>query len=255
MSDPQRSHSDWDTPGATRDARIERLLLSGLDHYFQGRYEYAINVWTRVAFLERGHSRATAYIARARTALAERQRESEELVHAGVEAYNAGRLETARDLLTAALDRGGPNETAQLYLERLTRVVPASTAIPVADRVPADGSSERPWLGTLIASGLAVAAVLTATMSTVSWFVAGRDVPAEPRTQDAALEALPVSRTTEVVLARARDLVERGRVREALAALDAISAGDASAADADRLRTDLQRRLLSGDAGAEGERR
>ena len=47
---------------ADRAARIEQLLLSGLDHYFGGNYEQAINVWTRVAFLERGHGRARAYM-------------------------------------------------------------------------------------------------------------------------------------------------------------------------------------------------
>jgi hypothetical protein len=39
---------------ADRAARIEQLLLSGLDHYFGGNYEQAINVWTRVAFLSEG---------------------------------------------------------------------------------------------------------------------------------------------------------------------------------------------------------
>ena len=67
---------------ADREALIEQLLLAGLDHYFDGSYEQAVNVWTRVAFLERGHGRARAYIERARGALAERQRESEELLHA-----------------------------------------------------------------------------------------------------------------------------------------------------------------------------
>ena len=59
---------------ADRAARIEQLPLSGLDHYFGGNYEQAINVWTRVAFLERGHGRARVH-RKARSALAERQRE------------------------------------------------------------------------------------------------------------------------------------------------------------------------------------
>src|ERR1044071_4666781 len=71
---------------AEREARIEALLLSGLDHYFSGQYEQAIDVWTRVAFFERRHGRARAYIERARSALAARQRESEELLHGGIAA-------------------------------------------------------------------------------------------------------------------------------------------------------------------------
>ena len=69
------------SPDPEREARIEELLLAGLDRYFAGRYEEAISIWTRVAFLERGHGRARAYIERARGAQAERERESEELLN------------------------------------------------------------------------------------------------------------------------------------------------------------------------------
>src|SRR5262245_8532008 len=91
---------------ADREARIEQLLLSGLDHYFAGQYERAISVWTRVVFLERNHDRARAYIERARSAVAERQRESEELLAAGIAAYNDGAIDEARSLLTQAADHG-----------------------------------------------------------------------------------------------------------------------------------------------------
>ena len=42
---------------ATRD---QHLLLAGLDHYFSGRYEQAIDVWTRALFFDRSHARARA---------------------------------------------------------------------------------------------------------------------------------------------------------------------------------------------------
>src|SRR5262245_21273501 len=105
---------------ADRAARIEELLLSGLDQYFGGRFEQAINIWTRASFLERGPGRARAYVERARDALAERQRESEELLHTGIAAYHAGDLEKARELLTRAVDAGGPNETALMFLQRVS---------------------------------------------------------------------------------------------------------------------------------------
>src|ERR687890_733770 len=76
--------------GRERDARIEELLLVGLDHYFGGRHELAINVWTRVLFLDRSHGKARAYIERARSALAERQREAEELLRTGADALTRG---------------------------------------------------------------------------------------------------------------------------------------------------------------------
>src|SRR3954449_13256300 len=103
MSDPlrtdgSRAHAD-DVSAADRDAKIEQLLLVGLDHYFAARYELAINVWTRALFIDRSHPRARAYIDRARSALAERQRESEELLQNGVAAFQRGDADEARRLL------------------------------------------------------------------------------------------------------------------------------------------------------------
>ena len=60
--------------------KIEQLLLAGLDAYFAGQHEQAINIWSRVLFLDRAHARARAYIERARQALAERHRAAEALV-------------------------------------------------------------------------------------------------------------------------------------------------------------------------------
>src|SRR5512142_3547659 len=96
----------------TGTARIEELLLAGLDYYFAGQHERAINVWTRVLFLDRGHARARAYIERARGALAERQRESEELVQRGMAAFDQGDSAGARELLSSAIARGVPHDVA-----------------------------------------------------------------------------------------------------------------------------------------------
>ena len=159
-------------PSDDRAARIEQLLLSGLDHYFGGRYEQAINIWTRVAFLERGHGRARAYIERARSALAERQRESEELTHNGIAAYEAGDLQTARELLTQAVEQGGGNETALLFLQRLSRldaVVPRVPGLVIEIVVRAlRGRVRRNWERGIVATSAAVLlylAVLGAVMT------------------------------------------------------------------------------------------
>ena len=102
MSDPLRTDPARALDGAPepgRDAKIEQLLLLGLDHYFAAEYEQAVNVWTRALFLDRSHPRARAYIERARSALSERLRQSEELLHGGVEAFNRGDTGEARRLL------------------------------------------------------------------------------------------------------------------------------------------------------------
>src|SRR5438128_8932574 len=119
-SDPAHAHDG--ALEADRDAKIEQLLLIGLDHYFAAQYQQAINVWTRVLFLDRSHARARAYIERARSALAERQRESEELLQRGVLAFQRGDGREARRLVQAAIDGGAPTDEALAVLDRLNRL-------------------------------------------------------------------------------------------------------------------------------------
>src|SRR5512145_2841363 len=185
MSEPLRTEPEGPTPSseAERAARIEQLLLSGLDHYFGGRYEQAINIWTRVAFLERGHGRARAYIERARGALAERQRESDELLHRGLEAYRTGDLTGARELLTRAA-AAGSSETALVFLQRLgVAEAGHAAAAPVAELSYGRSHSGRPLrrhtdkpaaratsgIATVAVSASMAAAILLATQPIASW--------------------------------------------------------------------------------------
>ena len=137
-----------------RQSRIEQLLVSGLDEYFAGRLDHAINVWTRVLFLDRANDRARAYIDRARRAQAEKQRETEALVHQGLQAFDAGEVEQARTLLTSALEHGAPHEQTLPVLHRIgllaaPRDPPAPVAAPgaLAPRRCASAESGRPRPG------------------------------------------------------------------------------------------------------------
>ena len=129
----QRDESPAAGPGgADHASKIEQLLLSGLDHYFRGRLERAIDVWTRVLFLDRSHARARAYIDRARAAVAERVRESEALLHAGVAACDRGDVAEARALLTTAIACGGAHDEAWMVQDRIERLETAGGDDPVA---------------------------------------------------------------------------------------------------------------------------
>src|SRR5713101_6463798 len=133
MSDPFRADGSRALAAASeanRDAKIEQLLLAGLDHYFAAQYDYAIGVWTRVLFLDRNHARARAYIERARSAQAERQRESEELLQRGVAAFQRGDGGEARRLVQAAIDGGAPTDEALAVLDRLNRLGGSPAAGP-----------------------------------------------------------------------------------------------------------------------------
>jgi tetratricopeptide (TPR) repeat protein len=249
---------------AERAARIEQLLLSGLDHYFGGNYEQAINVWTRVAFLERGHGRARAYIERARSALAERQRESEESLHQGIAAYQSGDLQRARELLTRAVEQGGTNELALVFLQRLGQLDDAAAPrkqTRAATR-PAAGPRSRPtisarrtdWLTTIAVSLVIAGLILLGALRTASWL---RESPVSVSTGNTlSHDPLPIVRGAERRIDRAQALRAAGRLRDALQELDVVEAGDPLRPEADRLRAQIQRVLLSpaaSGAAAPGE--
>jgi tetratricopeptide (TPR) repeat protein len=240
---------------ADRAARIEELLLSGLDQYFGGHYEQAINIWTRVAFLERGHGRARAYIDRARDALAEKQRECDELLHTGVAAYHAGELDKARDLLTRAVEAGGPNETALVFLQRVSRARTAPES-PRAQspgwrhsgwrRRDVRGASPAPspgaWLLSIAAAMVLSGLIVLGALAVRSWIV---ELPVGARPVEAtAREPLPIVRGAEMRIARARELYARGMPHEALRVLNEVDIADPLRGDADRLTADIQRGLL-----------
>jgi len=242
-------------PGAAgREARIEQLLLSGLDAYFTGHYEQAIDIWTRVSFLDRGHGRARAYIERARSAIAERQRESEELLHKGVAAFQEGRLEVARTLLAQAVEQGGPSDAALALVQRLRRLEPMAEPPSAVSRraflgrggsgaVTSIGGDVR-WLPTLLGCAGAITLV-AAVASVVTTFLAERPVVDAESPLPALADALPVPEPSEGVMQRARRLHDAGRSREALRLLESVRLGDPLRVEVDRLRESIERRVLS----------
>jgi tetratricopeptide (TPR) repeat protein len=246
---------------ADRDAKIEQLLLIGLDHYFAAQYQQAINVWTRALFLDRSHARARAYIERARSAMAERQRESEEMLQHGVDAFRRGEGDEARRLLNAAIDGGAPSDEALVVLERLNRLeATASLAASARDErarephaVSAADQRPRSMRGTIAVALAAVAILAVGGYAVVVMDPADRrallmlqDPPAASSPAPVTRETmLPLPRRGETALAKARGLAARGHLHEALTALEDVRSTDPQKADADRLRADIQRQLLA----------
>jgi hypothetical protein len=246
--------------GVERDARVEQLLLQGLDAYFTGDYETAVHVWTRVLFLDRGHTRARAYIERARSAQAERQRESEELLHRGVAAFDRGDASDARELLEAAVSQGVSPDVALSYLGRLDRLGPAR---PVADLPPAPApvaesavhdpqAAREGWrhavaLSLVLVAGGAAALGAAALLLDVSDV---RDALKLPSNAAVALppvveDPVPVPRVAELALSRARTQFAGGHAADALRTMTVIAASDPLNEEADRLRAEIQRALLA----------
>ena len=243
-------------PGPTppeRDGEIDVLLVDGLDRYFGGRYEEAIHLWTRVLFLDRSHPRARAYIDRARTALAERQRRSDELLAASGELLDRGEISAARELLTQAVATTGDDEHAaalRLRLERLERAIPGPgprrAVPPVAESVPGWTWKRRSTaLVVSLAVALAALLVIVAVTSPSIRELLGLSDARDRSTMAVAPARVPVLSSADAALVRARTFYERGRLADALATLDRVDINSPLRAEADALRIDIQRLLLA----------
>jgi hypothetical protein len=163
----------------------------------------------------------------------------------------------ARRLLTSALERGAATEETFALLDRLSRLeaagahqlAPAGAAAVVpADREPAAVRERRSRL-VWIAAGALFGVIAGAFAIAVVWtngeaWIGNRPTPETLPVAAVALEPLPVPAPAEVWIARARGMFEKGRLREALTALDEIRDGDPLAAQADELRATIQERLL-----------
>lgn len=264
MADPQPSGPRRsEALPAEDEGRIEQLLVTGLDHYFAGEFDAAINLWTRVLFLDRNHDRARAYIDRARSAQAEQQRISEALVHQGLEAFDRGEVVRARALLSDALDQGASHDVALGVIGRIDRLdqgqrpaVPSAAASRGPARVKAGyadrpneehrrGSLARWWaMAACIVIVAAISFVVVTPHGLAQWFPAQATTDA-PVTAIVTPAPLPVPSPTEAYLRQGRALFAGGKLRDALRALDRVPLGDLLRPDADRLRGDIQRELLA----------
>jgi len=263
MSEAHRgdaAHAEDPALNADRDAKIEQLLLVGLDHYFAAQYDQAINVWTRALFLDRSHPRARAYIERARSAVAERQRQSEELLHTGVAALQRGEGDEARRLLKAAIDGGAPPDEALAVLDRLDRLE-TTIASPASPRMRHDPQTPPPRAAAgrsrstvgvaatmlVVTAALAVAGYAALPKLDATWrsWLATQTVQPANAAPPVREQPLAVPRRGEMALARARALAAGGHLSDALAALDLVRPADTQRPDADQLRSDIQRQLLA----------
>jgi Tfp pilus assembly protein PilF len=260
MPDPLR---DQDT-----SSRIEELLLAGLDHYFSGQHELAISVWTRVLFFDRSHPRARAYIERARGAIAERQREGEELLQSGVAAFERGDTAQARELLTAAVERHAQPEEARAVIERIDRLASATSAAGAesaaarpAARARRSGtilSPERTGVRAATIAGVLAVGLAAGALVVIGWTSGLLPWPPAPQpgasarpTIEPKPEPLPLPSASEMSLARATDRYKNGFLHDALAALEAIRPGDPLRPRADELRATIQQKLLEAARASE----
>jgi hypothetical protein len=220
-------------------ARIEQLLMAGLDEYFAGRHDRAVQVWSRVFFLDRTNARARAYIERARGAVAERQRLAEAAVAAGEGEPSRMRDD---DVHAALPETRAPGRDGEGLL-----VVSGALAARLAPPVPrpADALGVPP----AITRPARIAHALLVAAAGVLLFVAGYTVAARDRlaewvsgvsVRSGALADEPVH-ASETALNEARQALAARRYDDARRALARIAAADPLRRQADELAAELQR--------------
>ena len=240
-----------------REARLEELLLSGLDYYFAGQHELAINVWTRALFIDRGHARARAYIERARSAIAEA---SAKLKSSSTRAQphfsgvnpkppdgcsgrrsNMARQPKKRSRCWSGLTGWRPPAS------RRTRATSAATRPGRPRLSPIRPGRDRSWLG-WIAAGVLLGLAAAAVTIGILWTRGEQWLPLDSGSTESSArlreEPLPIPAASDVSIARAQAQYERGHLREALLALEAVGPGDPLSAEADQLKATIQAKLL-----------
>lgn len=241
------------------DGRIDALLVSGLDAYLAGDFESAIHIWTRVLFLDRDHGRARAYIERARTALAERQRRTDLLAAEGVDTFERGEIARARALFAEVLDADASHDVALGMLSRLDRLAPESRVAPsgrpeeaddapprlvladASDAAVESGRAWAVWLAVGLVLGVALVFGPAAALRPAAWGTNATTIAPLPD----SFTVIPEPRVSDGAFRRCRALVDEGRVHDALAECGRIGPGDARRADADALVARVQRALLA----------
>jgi hypothetical protein len=224
------------SPPDDQAARIDQLLTAGLDEYFAGRYDGAVQVWSRVFFLDRANARARAYIERARSAVAERQRVAEATAAAAADLHRGWGDEARPAELRPVADPGVLVVSGALA----ARLAPPQPA-PDVDRVDRRDAGPTATQRAKMAHGLLVAA------AGVLLFVAGYTVAARDRifeiVSGVSSRRAPAAnaRASEVALHDARQAFAARRYDDARRALARIPAGDPLRPDADALVAQIQR--------------
>jgi hypothetical protein len=123
--------------------------------------------------------------------------------------------------------------TDQVRRSRTAREVDGAAAAPPQKR----------WVPTVLASAAIATAIVLIALPVASWI--GELPIAAPQVDAARPEPLPIVRTSEMLLARAKALYEGRKFKDALLLLDRITRTDPLKPDADRLRAIVQRDALA----------
>jgi hypothetical protein len=224
------------SPPDDQAARIDQLLTAGLDEYFAGRYDGAVQVWSRVFFLDRTNARARAYIERARSAVAERQRVAEATAAAAVDLHRGWAGDTRPSEPRPVAEAGVLVVSGALAARLAPQPVDQTERVPRLDPA-ATAASRRARIAHVLLVGAAGVLLFVA-----GYTVAERDRLAELVTGVASRRGLAAKAgAAEVALHDAEQAFAARRYDDARRALARIPAGHPLRPAADVLLARIQR--------------
>ncbi len=121
------------------EARIAELLQEGQGAFQDGRYQEAIDAWSRIFLIDIDHAEANRRIELARKLKAEVERKIEEAFHEGMSRLEAGKLGEATEAFERVLEMQPNHLAAREYLDKIesgelapgrSKPAPAAAAAP-----------------------------------------------------------------------------------------------------------------------------
>jgi tetratricopeptide (TPR) repeat protein len=108
-----------DRPPEETSGRILELLDEGQASFDRGEYQGAIDAWSRIFLIDIDHEEAARKIERARQLKSEREREVEEIFHAGIAQFDGGDFAAARETFKKVLELNPAYALAREYLDKI----------------------------------------------------------------------------------------------------------------------------------------
>lgn len=132
-------------PTASVDPRISQFLRQGDEAAARGHLQEAIDLWSRVFLIDLSNDEASRRIDAAREKQSEAARQLDVLLSEGVQRYEAGNLQAARDAFLKVLTLSESDATARNYLNQIDAVldVPSASSSPS----PETSLSDTPYMG------------------------------------------------------------------------------------------------------------
>jgi tetratricopeptide (TPR) repeat protein len=128
-------------PGAAAtDPRILQFLRQGDDAQARGQLQEAIDLWSRVFLIDLSNEEASRRIDAAREKQSEAARQLDVLLSEGVQLYEAGDLQSARNAFLKVLTVSETDATARNYLNQIDAAlsVQGGGAPPVEEALPVE---------------------------------------------------------------------------------------------------------------------